>query len=123
MDAARLTVREALDLLPVASLRRDPFALRQIAETASAPIAESIAPPAVDTVHLTALWTQDGVTLMLINDRICQAGDEIGRLKIESATQDGVWLSHWNGRSFLALGDAFTLTTPARSATVAVSSL
>jgi peptidyl-prolyl cis-trans isomerase A (cyclophilin A) len=34
---------------------------------------------------------------------------------IESATQDGVWVAHWKGRDFLALGTDFTLVTPGRA--------
>jgi hypothetical protein len=111
-EPARLPARDALKALAISKgAVRDPFAQRAREEAVAASDKPSV-PDAVDTVHLSALWTQNGATYTLINDRICQAGDEIGRLKIESATQEGVWISHWQGRDFLALGRDFTLKTP-----------
>jgi hypothetical protein len=90
---------------------RDPFAVK----TKAVEIVEKAPEPdVVDTVHLSALWMQDGQTLALINDHICETGDQIGHLKFESATQDGVWISHWKGRDFLKIGGDFTLSTPAK---------
>ncbi|MEO6992684.1 MAG: hypothetical protein ABI273_03550 [Lacunisphaera sp.] len=91
---------------------RDPFAVKTRAVDNI--VEKAPEPDAVDTVHLSALWIQGGRTLALINDRICETGDQIGHLKFESATQDGVWLSHWNGRNFLKVGGDFTLNTPAK---------
>ena len=112
--AARLPVADALQALVIPkAASRDPFAHHAHAEAAAVAEAKPKAPDAVDTLHLSALWTQGGETFTLINDRICQAGDEIGRLKIESATQEGVWITHWKGRDFISLGGDFTLKTPA----------
>lgn len=86
---------------------RDPFAARPRL---------SLAPPVVDTAHLSALWTENGETLALVNERILRPGDAVGRMKIESATQDGVWVVHAQGRDFIALGGTFVLTTPAATA-------
>lgn len=109
-----LPTTDALKALVIPkAVARDPFALRERAEAAGVADATVLAPDSVETVHLSALWTQRGETFTLINDRICQAGDVIGRLKIESATQEGVWLTHWKGRDFIALGRDFTLRTPA----------
>ena len=120
--APRLAAREALRVLPVPAALLDPFALRQRSEDAV--VAEkAAAPDFVEHLHLSAIWTQDRTTLVLINDRICQAGDEFGRLKIESATQAGVWVTHWKGRDFLLLGGDFTLRTPAKNARAAGSTL
>ena len=88
---------------------RDPFAV-QVKEEA---VEKKVEADVVETVHLSAIWTQNGQTLVLINEQIFQDGDEIGRLKIESATQDGVWLTHWKGRNFISIGGNFTLNTPA----------
>ncbi|HWA24604.1 MAG TPA: hypothetical protein VG734_02940 [Lacunisphaera sp.] len=94
------------------AVRRDPFA--PASRTASVATAtEKANPDFVETVHLSALWAQDGVTYAVMNGNIVRPGDEIGRLKIESASADGVWLVHWKGRDHLALGDEFTLHTPA----------
>jgi hypothetical protein len=99
---------------------RDPFATK----TKAVEIVEKAPEPdVVDTVHLSALWMQDGHTLALINDHICETGDQIGRLKVESATQDGIWLSHWKGRDFVKLGGDFTLNTPAKQLARALGSL
>ncbi len=88
---------------------KDPFAIRIKVD----PAAEKVEiPDAVESVHLSAVWSQEGKTLVLINDRIFQKGDEIGRIKIESASEEGVWLSHWKGRDFLRVGDNFILNTP-----------
>ena len=99
---------------------RDPFAAKI---KASESVEKAPEPDLVDSVHLSAIWTQDGHTLVLINDRICQGGDEIGHLKIESATQEGVWLSHWKGRDFISIGGNFTLNSPASKFLRAASSL
>jgi len=89
---------------------RDPFAARPKREAAGEALAE---PDVVDRVRVSAIWTQGNATLVLVNERICEAGDEIGQVKIESASQEGVWVSHWKGRDFLSLGVEFVLTTPA----------
>jgi len=89
---------------------RDPFAARPRV---------SLAPPVVDTAHLTALWTENGETLALVNERILHPGDAVGQMKIESATQEGIWVAHAQGRDFIALGGTFVLTTPAAAAVVA----
>ena len=116
---ARLSDAAILQALPIPRLVRDPFAVRARIVAVEHP-AE---PDRVDSVHLSAIWTQDGQTLVVINDRICQGGDEIGRLKIESATREGVWLTHWRGRDFLSLGGDFTLKTPVQQRLGALSPL
>lgn len=117
-QTVRLPVNDALKALviPKAALR-DPFAPRPREEVASA-VEIPVVPDVVETVHLSALWTQGGATYTLINDRICGVGDKIGRLQIESATQEGVWVSHWKGRDFITLGGDFVLRTPAVASTL-----
>lgn len=106
------SIDAALKELALAGATRDPFASRPKVQLAS-PAAERITvPDSVDTVRLSAIWTQDGQTYVLINGQIHQAGDQISKIKIESATQDGVWVTHWKGRDFLSLGVDFTLVTP-----------
>lgn len=90
---------------------RDPFAIRVKAAVETA-VEKVAVPDAVESVHLSAVWTQGGKTLVLINDRICENGDEIGRIKIDAVTREGVWLSHWKGRDFVRVGGSFTLNTP-----------
>ncbi len=98
---------------------RDPFAIRIKPDLTE----KKPEPDFVETAHLSAIWTQNGETLVLINNHICQGGDEIGRLKIESATQDGVWITHWKGRDFISIGGSFTLSTPASKSLSAARSL
>lgn len=108
------TVVEAMKELAVTTVLTDPFAsrIKPVVET----VVAEVVPEVVDTVRLSAIWTQDGATYILINGQIHQAGDEISRIKIESATQEGVWVAHWKGRDFLTLGSDFTLVTPGQRA-------
>ena len=108
------SVRDAIkELQNGTQSSRDPFTPRAKFAAAVVAQAEKTLPPdLIETVRLTALWTQQGETYALINDRVCRVGDKIGRLTLQSATQDGVWMTHWNGRDFIGLGKAFTLTTP-----------
>lgn len=88
----------------VAVSARDPFAARPRV---------AAGPPVVDTAHLSALWTESGETLALVNGQILRPGEAVGRMKIESATQEGIWVTHAQGRDFIALGGTFVLTSPA----------
>ncbi len=109
-------VREALKELSAGAVR-DPFSARaKTAPTTLAQADKAPLPDLVETIRLTALWTQNGETHALINDRICRVGDTLGRLTLEKATHDGVWVTHWKGRDFLSIGASFTLTTPALKA-------
>jgi hypothetical protein len=117
------TLRDAIREIAVTANVRDPFSPRLRANAVSQPVEKAPPPDIVETVRLTALWTQGGATYALINERIHQAGDRIGGLTVETATQDGIWIRHWKGRDFLALGASFTLTTPAlKAASIALSS-
>jgi hypothetical protein len=110
-EAAR---RAALQSLALIEHPRDPFSERaKSVDEAAALAAKTPEPDRVETVRLSAIWTQGNATYVLINGRICQAGDRLARLTIESATQDGVWITHGEKRDFLSLGVDFTLVTPA----------
>ncbi len=111
-DAAVAQPGDELAALTGASVQRDPFAPSAKSAAVLAAV-EKAKPDLLDTVHLSAIWSQDGMTYVLLNGRIQQPGDEIGRLRIESASSDGVWLAHWKGRDHLDIGDDFTLRTPA----------
>jgi hypothetical protein len=112
-EAIPLSAQTALKQLIIAKSSRDPFALRTSAEPVNIH-QEKEEPDLLDSAHLTGVWTQNGTTLVLINDHIRNIGDSIGRLTIESASQEGIWLTHWKGRTFLALGKSYVLRTPAR---------
>jgi len=121
--AATGSVHDAIKELSSSSATRDPFSPRaKIATQNTAPAEKTPQPDVVETIRLTALWTQDGATYALINDRVCKAGEKLGRITVDVATQDGIWVTHWKGRDFIALGTAFTLTTPAlKAATLSLS--
>jgi len=112
-DPAPKSIDETLKELTLPAGPRDPFAIRPKPVVAAATAESAAAISSVDTLKVSAIWTQQGQTYVLINGRIHEAGDEISRIKIESASQEGVWVSHWKGRDFIALGGSFTLVTPA----------
>lgn len=116
---APISIAAALHALAASPATRDPFAPR-IKNRATKITADKPEPDSIEIVRLSALWSQGGETLLLLNGRIVQVGDEIGRLKVESATQDGIWLTHWKGRDFLPLGADFSLITPAAGPTPTV---
>jgi hypothetical protein len=111
-EAAPMSIAEALAQLATLSTPRDPFAGAVKVADESVGSESAVVTDIVDTVKLSAIWTQGGQTYVLINGRIHQAGDEISRIKILSADQKGVWVGHWKGRDFMAVGSAFTLVTP-----------
>jgi hypothetical protein len=96
----------ALEALPARTAVSDPFAVRP-GQVALRTVTE--------TIRLSGIWTQNGATLILINDRILRAGDEIGSLTVQSADQDGVWVAHAGKRDFLSLGEtrSFSFAVPA----------
>lgn len=114
-QVAPQTLRDALAALSLPESITDPFLPRA---TVSRPEDAADAPPpdeqVTETIRLAAIWQQDGEVLLLINGRICRAGESVGRLTIETATLEGIWLTHWKGRDFLPLGNTFTLVTPTR---------
>jgi hypothetical protein len=117
VERPQLAAGDALQALSIPRNPRDPFAARPRPEVMAEKPAE---PDFEDRVRLSAIWTQNNATLVLINERIYQPGDEVGRVRIESATQEGVWITHWKGRDFLMLGVEFVLNTPASVTLAAV---
>jgi hypothetical protein len=108
---ASVSPDEASKLLVAPKTSRDPFAARVVQTAAAVETVEL--PDQIDTAHLSAVWSQNGATLLLVNERMSKVGDVIGRLTIESASQNGIWLTHWKGRDFLTVGKTFILKTPA----------
>jgi hypothetical protein len=96
--------------LPVPQLARDPFAPRPGARLAAAAARR---PEVVESIHVSALWTEHEASLALINDQIRGPGEAVGHLRIASVSQDGVWVTHGAARDFIPLGGNFTLRTPA----------
>lgn len=104
------SIDEALARLAIPENPPDPFGSAPMESSAVAP---SVPPATVETLHLTAIWEQGPALLLLVNDHVRQVGDHIGPILIESATLEGVWLSHVESRDFLPFGGVFSLVTPA----------
>jgi hypothetical protein len=95
------SVEAALQALPARAPEHDPFA--GDLQAPSGP---------VETLRLSAVWTQNGSTLALVNGQIVGAGEPIGSARLESASPEGVWIVRGHRRDFLALGQEVSL--PAR---------
>ena len=95
------SVEAALQEIPALPQEPDPFAGE--AKPAAGP---------VETLRLSAVWTQDGSTLALVNGRIVPAGEAVGSARVDAASDDGIWIVRGRLREFLALGQAVSL--PAR---------
>lgn len=113
------SIRNALKELSSTTGLRDPFVSRNA--VTAAPTETVVEPDLTDRVAVSAVWIQDGTTYVLINNQVHRVGDRLGRFTLESANRDGVWVRHWKGRDFVAVGGDFTLTTPARQAAAALS--
>ncbi|MBE2215439.1 MAG: hypothetical protein IAE82_16310 [Opitutaceae bacterium] len=107
---------EALARISLPEELPDPFAPRRARATETAPEIREAGPDQTETVKLSAIWEQDGVAFVLLNGRVCQAGDVVGRMTVDSIEGEGIWLTHWKGRDFVRLGQEFTLITPAAGA-------
>ena len=119
-ETGRTNIFAVVRNLQLPAPMKDPFAIRIKVDPT---VEKVVLPDTVESVHLSAVWTQEGNTLVVINDRICEKGDEIGRIKIDAVTRDGVWLTHWKGRDFVRVGGSFTLNTPAGKTQRVASSL
>jgi len=115
-DRVAGSLAEALAGFAIPDQLPDPFAPRRVRTTETTAEAVDAGPAHTETVRLTAIWEQDGSIYILLNGRICGAGDTVGRITIASIEREGVWLTHWKGRDFVPLGQDFTLVTPAAAA-------
>lgn len=108
------SIREALAALVIPETVRDPIAPSYKEADSTAAVSETLrGADETESLRLTAIWEQGATLLLVINNHIQEVGDRIGRLTIESADIEGVWLTHWKGRDFLPFGGEFTLVTPA----------
>lgn len=114
-EAGPVSIATTLDAMVFPDKIQDPFQPRQATLVAGEP--EPDAPVSLpdehESIQLTAVWAQGAMRLALVNDRIVQAGDAIGRLKIADVSVDGIWVTHWKGRDYVPFGGDFTLVTPA----------
>lgn len=114
----RLTIREALAQLVTPGRLRDPFVLDRGPVVKDSAEKTVVLPDLTESVTVSAVWVQANTTYVLVNSHVYKIGDQIGRLTLESANREGVWLRHWKGRDFVAVGSAFTLATPVSQAAV-----
>jgi hypothetical protein len=113
LSGAQPAAPSGLDALVFNPAPADPFIVRKpVVLAASA--AQPDLPDEEETVHLTALWSQAGASLALVNGRICEVGAVLGRLKLDEITRDGVWFTHAKGRNFISVGQRFVLRTAAQ---------
>lgn len=110
---------EPAKAIPQTKVSRDPFVVKKASSEQAAPTADTTPdePDVLETFRVSALWTQHGSTLVYINGQVHQVGDNLGRVMIESATPQGVWLSNSQGREFVQVGKQLVLRTPGRSKT------
>ena len=107
------TAEPAKRILERLSLRippRDPFSDSSRPVKGPEPVA---APEVVDHVHLSALWSQHGHTMALINGQIHQSGERVGRIQIAELNQDGALVDDGTGRTLIPLGGDFASRPPA----------
>jgi hypothetical protein len=107
-DLTPAAVRRLVLALEVPSELPDPFASRRARAAVAEETREYVE---TDRFRLAAVWNQGGGIYLLVNDRVVRPGDRFGRVVVESADLDGAWLTHANGRDFVALGGEFTLVT------------
>lgn len=109
----------ALKALSIPANLRDPFA---VPPKPTAVVAEAAPDEIVERLQLSAIWTQGDKTFVLLNGQICQAGDEVGRFKVDSATQDGVWVTWGKNRELLLFGGELTVRIQSTARTAAAVS-
>jgi hypothetical protein len=117
-DGSLQSIKAVLAALVLPANIPDPFERRGAVVVTTEPKAApaAILPDERESIQLTAVWQQGGVRLALVNNRIVHEGDQLGRLTIDTIGVDGIWITHWKGRDFVAFGNAFTLLTPAGGA-------
>lgn len=98
---------------PSAALR-DPFAApAPVVETHTpAPAISSAPAPEPRAVLVAATWKQGDRHFALVDGRICQPGDRVGHVKIESIERAAVWLVHPGGRSRVEVGNEILVAPP-----------
>jgi hypothetical protein len=113
-DAVRPPIDAVLEAIVYPEKIPDPFARGETTIVAGQEEPESGPPPPDEreTVRLSGVWTQGAARLAVLNNRIVQSGDRIGRLTVDEIQVDGIWVSHWRGRDYVPFGDEFTLVTP-----------
>lgn len=120
-DGAAIPIAETLEAMVYPENIPDPFLPRETTIVAGEPesggeVVEK-RPDQLETIALTAVWSQGAAQLALVNDRIMQRGELIGRMTIDEVSVDGIWVTHWKGRDYVPFGGSFTLATPATGAT------
>lgn len=104
-------IENALNLAGLDFSAPDPFYKPLNSEHAEDLTEEQPATQATETYHLSAIWEQTGATLLLINNRICTSGERIGKLLLDTISNEGVWVIRNGDRNFLPMGGTLTFTS------------
>lgn len=119
--SARLSPAEALRALAIPTAVRDPFSLPAAKEDLEAAPADEAAAATIERVRLSAVWVQGDAVYLLLNGKVCEPGERVGRFAIESAEIGGAWISFPGGRSFLSVGRELAVTTSAQGVATPLS--
>jgi len=120
-DSARLSPAEALRALSIAAAARDPFSLPVAKEDPDAKPADETVASTIERIRLSAVWVQGAAVYLLLNGKVCEPGDRVGRFAIESAEIGGAWITFPGGRSFLSVGHDLAVKTSAQGLTTPLS--
>lgn len=120
-DSGRLSPAEALRALSIAAVARDPFSLPAAKEDPDAKPADESAASTIERVRLSAVWLQGSAVYVLLNGKVCEPGDRVGRFAVESAEIGGAWITFPGGRSFLSVGQDLAVKTSAQGLTTPLS--
>ncbi len=101
-NGGRLSIAAALKAVRGQGTVRDPFAVPAAkADEEGEGMPE---PERTERLHLSATWIQGATVLVLLNGRVCEPGETLGRFSVVSATREGAWIAHDGQRSFLPVG-------------------
>ena len=120
-DSARMSPAEALRALSIAAVVRDPFSLPAAKEDPDAKPADETVASTIERIRLSAVWVQGAAVYLLLNGKVCEPGDRVGRFAIESAEIGGAWITFPGGRSFLSVGHDLAVKTSAQGLTTPLS--
>ena len=121
VDTVGLSPAEALRALVIPTGMRDPFSLPAAKEDPATAPSDEAAASIVERVRLTAVWVQGAAVYLLLNGKVCEPGDRVGRFAVESAEIGGAWITFPGGRSFLSVGQDLAVKTSAQGLTTPLS--
>ena len=121
VDTVGLSPAEALRALVIPPGVRDPFSLPAAKEDPATTPADEPAASTIERIQLSAIWVQGEAVYLLLNGKVCEPGERVGRFAIESAEIEGAWITFPGGRSFLSVGRDLAVKTSAQGVTTPLS--